>query len=161
MDRQLLYDLHCYDHHPNDIRALECGRVGLTVGPFRPHLSKLDRGLYSDVRYCRGSHLKRNPHYNSICKVWWHQYNRQAGCFNVPSTLRIVSLVNIVWRRTSFSRNDFLCPDILYTNRCVVLFGTSLYAKDCSVMKACSTLEYTMCTHKQFLSSWREYGPSN
>lgn len=61
----------------------------------------------------------------------------------------------------AFSRNDFLCPDILYTNRCVVLFGTSLYAKDCSVMKACSTLEYTMCTHKQLLSSWREYGPSN
>jgi hypothetical protein len=38
------------------------------------------KGIVSGIWY-RLFHLKCNPNYSSICKLWWHQYNKTDGLF--------------------------------------------------------------------------------
>jgi hypothetical protein len=45
----------------------------LSYQPFSQ--SKFYTCFHSDLNY-RMFHLKHNPDYNSICKLWWHQYNK-------------------------------------------------------------------------------------
>jgi hypothetical protein len=54
-------------------------------------------------------HLKRNPNYNSICKFWWHQYNKTNElCFSfylLRSTYRTASQ-QMLKMITTFSKTN-------------------------------------------------------
>jgi hypothetical protein len=66
------------------------------------------------------SHLKRSPNYNSICKLWWHQYNKTNKFFCSFYLLQQMS--------TAFSKTHkhFLCPEILLLVGVFVVYLTTL-----------------------------------
>jgi hypothetical protein len=122
--------------------------------------------------------LKSSHNNDSICKLWWHQYNKtNEFCFLVFVTrtyrtaLQQTTIVSNTFSKTSIHRNFVI-------SRCiVVIFGTSLSryvllnasrkaandfnAKYCSRMNTRSALEFTMFAPAHLLRNWREQRLSN
>jgi hypothetical protein len=122
-------------------------------------------------------HLKCNPKYNSICNLWWHQYNKSDKLFfSICSMLWSVSPVNTAQHYMFPITNTYVTWNSV-TSRCIVVFGTSLsgYAllnasqtavnnfdvKWCLGMNTHSACEYTVFAPTQLLHSWLEQQPSN
>jgi hypothetical protein len=106
--------------------------------PYNPLPPILVKPMTSECLFYRVFHLKCNSNHNSICKVWWYQYNKtdELSFFSLP--LLSVSPVNTVRRRTCFLLQTLPVPRNFVTSRCtVVLFGTSL--SRCALINASRT----------------------
>jgi hypothetical protein len=123
----------------------------------------------------RVSHLKRNPNYNSICKLWWHQYNKTHElCFSfyfLGRTYRI-ALQQMLKMSTTFSKAS-IHPKFYHSVWCclnryflvrkhnVKCFTNSKKTILCSRMNTRSAREYTMFVPTQVLRNWRKQRPNN